>query len=136
MRKTILKPWHQTPSIWSNLVYENLNYLFAIQSGYYGYLFSGNSTMIRDIAVRVLPYWNKLHSFFRFLEVIFLYDNLYDLATNYAVDPLSLNHGNAWAVHARAHCFEMTIQTSKGVNFMKSHEKSRDKARMLGGHNY
>ena len=92
--------------------------------------------MIRDIAVRVLPYWNKLHSFFRFLEVIYLYDNLYDLATNFAVDPLSLNHGNAWAVHARAHCFEMTIQTSKGVNFMKSHEKSRDKARMLGGHNY
>ena len=92
--------------------------------------------MIRDIAVRVLPYWNKLHSFFRFLEVTYLYDNLYDLATNFAVDPISLNHGNAWAVHARAHCFEMTIQTSKGVNFMKSHEKSRDKARMLGGHNY
>ena len=127
-------------SIWNDIVNEYPNYLLAIELAYYGYLHSGNSTMIRDTVGRVLPYWNKTHSFYSFLEGMYAFGleetNLYDLADKYAVDALSLNHENAWAVHARAHCFEMTSQTSKGINFMKSYEKGWSKAGMLACHNY
>jgi tetratricopeptide (TPR) repeat protein len=86
------------------------------------YFFLGNRLDLRDVAARVLPAWpigSRGSGYVRGIYAFGLEENGdYRLAERCALAALRANPRDVWAVHARAHVFEMEGKQREGLAFL------------------
>ena len=86
------------------------------------YFFLGNRLDLRDVAARVLPAWpieSRGSGYVQGIYVFGLEENgEYGPAESRALAALRANPRDVWAVHARAHVFEMEGKPREGLTFL------------------
>ncbi|CAL1596040.1 unnamed protein product [Knipowitschia caucasica] len=125
---------------WEDILLDHPTDLLALKFAHDAYFYMGAQTRMRDSVARVLPHWKRHTPMSSYLNGLYsfglLETHFYDQAEKVALQGLSLVPGDAWAVHAVAHVYEMKAEVDKGLQFMQGRENEWQVSDMLASHNY
>lgn len=145
MHLEALKRWIEADYIGASAAYARLSEAFprdllALFAGHQTDFFTGRKTMLADRIRSALPYWSSTipgHSFLFGMLAFGLEENGdYPAAMDAGEQALAVVPDNSWAIHAIAHCHEMTGAREKGIRWLRETGGQWQDNALLSVHNW
>lgn len=112
--------------------------IFALRLCQDGYIFLGDYVNLRDMVSRVYHLWSTSNYGFNFLLGMqaFGYEENgdYDGAILASDRALNMNKYDAWAMHARAHVYEMMGRANEGQSFVRDKAEEWETCNLISCH--
>jgi hypothetical protein len=130
--------WYGASQAYADVLARHPRDLCALQFGHQVDFLLGQSARSRDRSARTLPHWDPSERDGGFIHGMLSFgleeSGQYGLAEEAALRALDLNPRDRWAIHGRAHCYEMQGQTGGGISFMQSRREEWGEENYLACH--
>lgn len=116
--------WYGASEAYSDVLARHPRDLCALLFGHQVDFLLGQSARSHDRVARTLPYWEASERDGGFIYGMLSFgleeSGHFARAEEAALRALELNPRDRWAIHGRAHCYEMQGQVDSGISFMQS----------------
>lgn len=131
--------WYGASAAYAAVLARHPRDLAALLFGHQVDFLLGQGARAHDRAARVLAHWQPAEPDAGFIHGMMAFGleecGHYARAEEAALAALELNARDTWAIHGRAHCYEMQGQVERGIAFMSSREKEWGVNNYLASHN-
>jgi tetratricopeptide (TPR) repeat protein len=139
IRRWIEGDWYGASAAYADVLAEHPRDLCALLFGHQVDFLLGQGDRSHDRAARVLAHWGADEPDSGFIHGMLSFGleerGHYARAEEAALRALDLNPRDTWAIHGRAHCFEMQGQAEDGIAFMTARRNDWGGDNYLASHN-
>lgn len=126
--------------LWGRTAIDHPRDLLAVQLAQLGDLYLGQTQMLRDRVLRVLPHWDASvpgYGLLLGMQAFGLEETAdYGRAERLGREAVTLDAQDAWAAHAVAHVMEMTGRANEGIAWLGTTSEGWSPGGMLACHNW
>ncbi|MDH6198603.1 tetratricopeptide (TPR) repeat protein [Mycobacterium frederiksbergense] len=131
--------WYGASAAYAAILARHPRDLCALLFGHQVDFLLGQGARSQDRAAPVLDHWDPAERDSGFIHGILSFGleecGHYARAEEAALQALELNPRDTWAIHGRAHCYEMQGQAESGIAFMSSRQHNWGVNNYLASHN-
>lgn len=139
VRKWLSGDWYGASQAFTEILTKHPRDLLALLFGHQIDFLLGQANRSQDRCAVALKHWDSDEADSGFIRGMLAFaleeSGHYSQAEDSAMRALDLNPRDAWAIHGRAHCFEMQGQTDDGVSFMQQRAPDWGTPNYLASHN-
>lgn len=138
-RRWLSGDWYGASHAYAEVLARHPRDLLALLFGHQVDFLLGQAGRSQERCATALRHWDRDEPDSGFIHGMLAFGleecGHYRRAEDTAMHALDLNPRDAWAIHGRAHCFEMQGQTDEGVSFLRERESDWGRPSYLASHN-
>jgi tetratricopeptide (TPR) repeat protein len=132
--------FHRAADLYGKITLDYPRDLLALQVAHVSDFYLGRQRMLRDRVAHALPHYDEQTPGYGFVLGMLAFgleeSNLFAQAESAGLGALASDPGDAWAVHAVTHCFEMTGRVAEGASFLEARRADWSTDNAFAFHNF